>query len=116
MDTFALAKASRSAHSGTRAQIYKRRAFESSVYRKDRLAPAMLNRMLRIAAFQNPEFYKAQAMRLSTYDKPRVIACGDDFPKHIALPRGFPVHTPKGCAAPIPVSPGPPLRNKTTGR
>ena len=29
------------------------------------LPPAMLNRLLRLAAFQNPEFYKAQAMRLS---------------------------------------------------
>lgn len=48
----------------------------------------MLNRLLRIAAFQNPEFYKAQAMRLSTFDKPRVIACGEDLPRHIALPRG----------------------------
>ena len=48
----------------------------------------MLNRLLRIAAFQNPEFYKAQAMRLSTYDKPRVIGCGEDLPKHVALPRG----------------------------
>ena len=27
-------------------------------------------------------------MRLSTYDKPRVIGCGDDLPQHIALPRG----------------------------
>jgi hypothetical protein len=38
----------------------------------------MLDRLLRIAAFQNPEFYKAQTMRLSTYEKPRVIACGED--------------------------------------
>lgn len=30
----------------------------------------MLNRLKRLAAFQNPEFYKAQAMRLSTFDKP----------------------------------------------
>jgi superfamily II DNA or RNA helicase len=52
------------------------------------LPPAMLNRLLRLAAFQNPEFYKAQAMRLSTYDKPRVIACGEEFPQHIAVPRG----------------------------
>jgi superfamily II DNA or RNA helicase len=52
------------------------------------LPPAMLNRLLRLPAFQNPEFYKAQAMRLSTYSKPRVIACGQDFPKHIAVPRG----------------------------
>src|SRR6202166_4092182 len=50
--------------------------------------PAMLNRLLRLAAFQNPEFYKAQAMRLSTYDKPRVIACGTEFVQHIAVPRG----------------------------
>lgn len=57
------------------------------VEKKD-LPPAMLNRLLRLAAFQNPEFYKAQAMRLSTYDKPRVIACGQDFPQHIAVPRG----------------------------
>ncbi|MCL4394915.1 MAG: DEAD/DEAH box helicase, partial [Chloroflexi bacterium] len=57
------------------------------VEKKD-LPPAMLNRLLRLAAFQNPEFYKAQAMRLSTFDKPRVIACGQDFAQHIAVPRG----------------------------
>ena len=27
-------------------------------------------------------------MRLSTYAKPRVIACGEDFAEHVALPRG----------------------------
>jgi superfamily II DNA or RNA helicase len=27
-------------------------------------------------------------MRLSTYDKPRVIACAEDHPHHIGLPRG----------------------------
>jgi superfamily II DNA or RNA helicase len=41
-----------------------------------------------LAAFQNPEFYKAQKMRLSTYAKPRVIACGEDFAEHVAMPRG----------------------------
>jgi superfamily II DNA or RNA helicase len=55
---------------------------------KKALPPELLNRLLRIAAFQNPEFYKAQAMRLSTFDKPRVIACGEDLAKHLALPRG----------------------------
>lgn len=55
---------------------------------KKGLPPEMMNRLLRIAAFQNPEFYKAQAMRLSTFDKPRVIACGEDLPRHLALPRG----------------------------
>ncbi len=55
---------------------------------KNGMPPALMNRVLRLAAFQNPEFYKAQAMRLSTYDKPRVIACGEDLPRHLALPRG----------------------------
>jgi superfamily II DNA or RNA helicase/very-short-patch-repair endonuclease len=27
-------------------------------------------------------------MRLSTYDKPRIIACAEDHPQHIGLPRG----------------------------
>lgn len=55
---------------------------------KDGLPSAMLNRLLRLAAFQNPEFYKAQAMRLSTFDKPRIIRCAEEFPRHIGLPRG----------------------------
>ncbi len=55
---------------------------------KNGLPSAMLNRLLRLAAFQNPEFYKAQAMRLPTFNKPRVIACGEDLADHIALPRG----------------------------
>ena len=55
---------------------------------KNGLPSAMLNRLLRLAAFQNPEFYKAQAMRLPTFNKPRVIACGEDLANYIALPRG----------------------------
>ena len=52
------------------------------------MPPALLNRLIRLAAFQNPEFYRAQAMRLSTFGKPRVIGCAEDFPKHLGLPRG----------------------------
>jgi hypothetical protein len=55
---------------------------------KEGLQPGLRNRLLRLAAFQNPEFDHAQAMRLSTYNKPRVIACAEDHPHHIALPRG----------------------------
>ncbi|MGH9222144.1 MAG: TOTE conflict system archaeo-eukaryotic primase domain-containing protein, partial [Vicinamibacterales bacterium] len=55
---------------------------------KEGLHAGLRNRLLRLAAFQNPEFYKTQAMRLSTYDKPRVIACAEDHPRHIGLPRG----------------------------
>jgi len=48
----------------------------------------LVNRLIRVAAFQNPEFYKAQAMRLPIWDKPRIIGCADNFPLHIGLPRG----------------------------
>jgi superfamily II DNA or RNA helicase len=47
-----------------------------------------LNRIKRLAAFKNPEFYKAQRMRLPTYDKPRVICCADETPEYLCLPRG----------------------------
>ncbi len=52
------------------------------------LPPALVNCIARIAAFQNPEFYAAQAMRLPTFGKPRIISCAELFSKHVALPRG----------------------------
>ena len=55
---------------------------------KDSLSAPLKNRLVRLAAFQNPEFYKAQAMRLPTYNKPRIISCCEDLSKHIGLPRG----------------------------
>ncbi len=55
---------------------------------KAALSQPLANRLIRLAAFQNPEFYKAQALRLSVWDKPRVIGCAENFPQHIALPRG----------------------------
>jgi superfamily II DNA or RNA helicase len=57
-------------------------------FEKDQLPQAMANRLIRLAAFQNPEFYKAQAMRMSVWDKARVICSAENYPKHIALPRG----------------------------
>lgn len=44
--------------------------------------------LIKLASFSNPDFYKAQAMRLSTYGKPRVISCADDLESSLALPRG----------------------------
>ena len=55
---------------------------------KAALPQPLANRLIRLAAFQNPEFYKAQAMRLPVWDKPRVIGCAENYPNHIALPRG----------------------------
>ena len=52
------------------------------------LPSPMLNQIKRLAAFQNPEFYKKQSMRLSTALTPRVISCAEDLPQHVGLPRG----------------------------
>ena len=57
-------------------------------FEKAQLPQALANRLIRLAAFQNPEFYKKQAMRFSVWDEPRVIGCAENYPKHIALPRG----------------------------
>jgi superfamily II DNA or RNA helicase len=57
-------------------------------FEKAQLPQALANRLIRLAAFQNPEFYKAQAMRMSVWDKPRVIGKAENFPQHIGLPRG----------------------------
>lgn len=56
----------------------------------DRLAlpPSMVARLVRLAAFQNPEFYRAQAMRLTTHDKPRIVSCASLHRRHVELPRG----------------------------
>ncbi len=55
---------------------------------KTDLNPSLANRLIRLAAFQNPEFYKAQAMRLPVWRKPRIICCAENYPQHIGLPRG----------------------------
>ncbi len=52
------------------------------------LPDSLLDQIARLAAFENPEFYRAQAMRLPTWDKPRVISCAQEFEDHLALPRG----------------------------
>ena len=55
---------------------------------REGLPAPLIARILRLAAFQNPEFYRAQAMRMPTFDKPRIIACAELFPQHLGLPRG----------------------------
>ncbi len=55
---------------------------------KHLLPPALRNRLIRLAAFQNPEFYRAQVMRLPTYETSRIVGCARDYPHHLGLPRG----------------------------
>ena len=54
---------------------------------REGLPPGLVNRLLRLAAFQNPAFYVAQAMRRSTFGMPRVVACAELLSHHITLPR-----------------------------
>ncbi|UQZ85405.1 Type III restriction enzyme, res subunit [Paenibacillus konkukensis] len=63
--------------------------FSNRIYiEKKDLPPAFIQQLQRLATFQNPDFYKTQAMRLPTYGKPRVIGCYEDYLKYIAIPRG----------------------------
>ncbi len=54
----------------------------------DGLPSPLINLIKRTAAFENPEFHKKQAMRMSTARTPRVISCAEDFAQHVAVPRG----------------------------
>jgi len=56
---------------------------------KSEIKSRALNTLKRLAAFRNPEFYKAQAMRLSTFNKPRIISCSDETEQYLCLPRGL---------------------------
>ena len=55
---------------------------------KAELPSSLLNQLKRLAAFQNPDFYKKQRMRLSTATTPRLINCAEELTQHISLPRG----------------------------
>ncbi len=52
------------------------------------LPSPLMSLLKRTAAFENPEFHKKQAMRLSTARTPRVISCAEMSEMHLALPRG----------------------------
>lgn len=59
------------------------------VYIKTEGIPSvLLNQIKQLAAFQNPEFYKRQNMRLSTFLTPRVICCSEILDGYLTLPRG----------------------------
>ncbi len=55
---------------------------------KSGISQRALNRLKRLAVFKNPEFFKHQAMRLPTFDKPRIFCCADDSADYLCLPRG----------------------------
>lgn len=55
---------------------------------KNGLPSKLVSQLQQLAAFNNPEFYKAQARRLSTYKFPRKIDCTEEDQDYLILPRG----------------------------
>ena len=56
--------------------------------RKEGIPNSAQNQIRRLAAFGNPEFYRAQATHQSVYGKQRIIWCGEEDSQFIMLPRG----------------------------
>lgn len=56
--------------------------------RKEGIPIELLEEIEGIASFNNPDFYKAKAKRLSVYGVPRLICCADDRQEVLVLPRG----------------------------
>lgn len=52
------------------------------------LPPKAVACLRRLASFKNPEFYSRQAMRLPTWNIPRIISCAELDGDYLALPRG----------------------------
>ena len=59
-------------------------------FEKSELPQPLANQLIRLAAFQNPEFYKAQAMRMSVWDKPRIIGAPGGRQEGRGLPGALP--------------------------
>lgn len=55
---------------------------------KEHLTPAARNRLIRLAAFRNPDFYKKQAMHFSTHNIPRIISTAAEVDGFLVLPQG----------------------------
>ena len=55
---------------------------------KTGISQKALNKIKRLAAFRNPDFYKSQAMRLPVYNKPRVIDTSEETSQYLCIPRG----------------------------
>ncbi|WP_331553041.1 TOTE conflict system archaeo-eukaryotic primase domain-containing protein [Acetobacterium sp.] len=58
------------------------------ILRKEMLSARAIKHLRRLASFGNPEFYSKQAMRMSTYNTPRVIRVYQETNTFLWLPRG----------------------------
>lgn len=63
--------------------------FDDMIYiDKANLNAGVKNSFRRLATFANPEFYKNQRLRLSTYNIPMIIDCSSEDEKYLKIPRG----------------------------
>ena len=53
------------------------------------LSKQLLQKLQRLASFLNPEFYKLQNLRRSTFNTPRVVSLFDINERYIIVPRGL---------------------------
>lgn len=56
--------------------------------KKKGISQYALNKIKRLGAFKNPDFYKSQAMRLPIYNKPRIIDTTEETDKFLCISRG----------------------------
>ena len=55
---------------------------------KTLMKPKLQNKIRRLAAYNNPEYFKKQAIGLPTLGIPRIVYSGEDTDQYIAIPRG----------------------------
>ena len=63
--------------------------YDALYIEKTYLSKELLNRLQRFASFLNPEFFKLQKIRRSTYKTPRVISSFEINERYIIVPRGL---------------------------
>ena len=55
---------------------------------KTGIKPRLQNKIRRLAAYNNPEYFRNQGMGISTFGIPRIVYSGEDTEQFIAIPRG----------------------------
>ena len=64
--------------------------FANRIYfEKSQLSPALQTALMRLASFQNPDFFMRQKQRLNTFGIPKLIYTFDNLDRYLALPRGL---------------------------
>lgn len=55
---------------------------------KNNIKPRLQNKIRRLAAYNNPEYFRNQGMGITTFGIPRIVYSGEDTEQFIAIPRG----------------------------